>query len=244
MTAAESGPAPTIVFVHALGSSSRAWAPQLVALGDRYRVRALDLPGHGDAPGPFTLKRAVAAVHARVGETEAVHVVGISGGAAVALLAALDEPARVRSLVLSGGFAHVPRLFPLQRALIAALPWRLYTVASRGFYSGGNPEYAEAAREDLQRCGKRGILAMLRELAQLDLRGRLGEVTVPTLVLCGARDRPNIPGSRELAARIPEAELRIVSGANHLWNLQQPDLFNETVDGFVRQASSGGTEQA
>jgi 3-oxoadipate enol-lactonase len=74
---------------------------------------------------------------------------------------------------------------------------------------------------------------MLREIAHLDIRGRLGEIAAPTLVLCGARDRPNIPGSRELAAGIPGAELRIIPGANHLWNLQQPELFNQTVDRFV-----------
>lgn len=99
--------------------------------------------------------------------------------------------------------------------------------------SGGRREYAQVASEDLQRCGKGTLLAMLREIAHLDIRGRLGEIAAPTLVLCGARDRPNIPGSRELAAGIPGAELRIIPGANHLWNLQQPELFNQTVDRFV-----------
>lgn len=46
---------------------------------------------------------------------------------------------------------------------------------------------------------------------------------MPTLVLCRSKDRSNVPLSRELAAGIPAAELRIVPGATHLWNLQQPE---------------------
>lgn len=227
----------TVVFVHAFGSSSRAWAPQLAALSDRYRLRSPDLPGHGRAVGPLTLERAVAVVRDSFSGAEAVHLVGISGGAAVAVLAALDQPEPLAGVVLSGGFAHVPRTFALQRAVTRALPWRLYTALARGFYSGGRPEHARAADEDLQRCGKDGLLAMLREIAHLDLRDRLSEIAVPALVLCGARDRSNIPGSRELAAGIPGAQLRIIPGANHLWNLQQPELFTWTVDRFVEQAS-------
>jgi pimeloyl-ACP methyl ester carboxylesterase len=158
----------TIVLVHAFGSSSRAWTPQLRALSDRYRVLAPDLPSHGDADGPFTLDRA---------------------------------PILVRGLA--------------------------------GMYSGGRAEHAQAAAEDFRRCGKRTFLAGLRELAGLDLRPRLSQVGVPTLVLCGSKDRVNIPLSRELAAGIPTAELRIVPGATHLWNLQQPETFNHTITAFV-----------
>jgi hypothetical protein len=36
---------------------------------------------------------------------------------------------------------------------------------------------------------------------------------------------------------VPSAELRIVPDAVHLWNLQQPELFNETVAEFVARSS-------
>jgi len=65
----------------------------------------------------------------------------------------------------------------------------------------------------------------LRELARTDLRPRLGEITSPTLVVCGERDEVNQPLSRELAAGIPDAELRIIPGVGHLWNLEQPETF-------------------
>jgi hypothetical protein len=54
--------------------------------------------------------------------------------------------------------------------------------------------------------GKPTFLGALRQLAPVDLRWRLSQVAVPpTLVLCGAKDRGNIPLSRELAAGIATA---------------------------------------
>lgn len=230
----------TVVLVHAFGSSGRAWAPQVAGLGDRYRVLAPDLPGHGGAAGPFTLGRAVESVRAVTADAGGAHLVGISGGATVALLTYLDNPGAVASLMLSAGVAHAPRLLSLQRAIQRAMPEPVLARLLRGPYSGGRREYEQIAAEDFRRCGKRTFLAALRELARVDVRGRLGEVTVPTLVACGARDRANLGPSREIAAGVPTAELRVVPDAVHLWNLQQPELFNETVAELVSRSEIRG----
>jgi pimeloyl-ACP methyl ester carboxylesterase len=228
-----------VALVHALGSSRRAWTPQVQALSDRYRVIAADLPGHGDAEGPFTLDRAAESVHISISEGAGrSHVIGISVGAVVALLACLEDTTEVASLVLSGGLAHAPRWIVLQRVMARITPEPLLVRALAGMYSGGRAEHADAAVEDFRRCGKRTYLGALRELASLDLRPRLRNVAVPTLVLCGSKDRANIPLSRELAAGIPAAELQIVPGATHLWNLQQPEEFNRTVGAFLERVPS------
>lgn len=228
----------TVVLVHAFGSSGRAWAPQVAGLGDRYQVLAPDLPGHGDAPGPFTLDRAAESVRVVIADAGGrAHLVGISGGASVALPTCLERPRRVASLMLSAGVAHAPRFVSLQRAFQRAMPEPVLARLLRGWYSGGRREYEQVAADDFRRCGKRTFLAALRELAHLDLRSRLGDVTVPTLVACGARDRANIALSREIAAGVSTGELRIIPTAVHLWNLQQPELFNETVAGFVASLS-------
>ena len=204
-----------IVLVHAFGSSSRAWTPQVRELSDRDRVIAPDLPGHGEAPGPFTLDRAVetAAINEAGGQA---HLAGMSGGAVLCLRTCLQHPTHVASLVLSGGLARPPRWFALQRAMCRITPEPVLTRMMRGALSGGSADYAQAADVDFRRCGKRTLVGAQRELAGLDLRRRLGQIAVPTLILCGANDRPNIPLSRELAQGIPTAELRIVSAANHI----------------------------
>jgi 3-oxoadipate enol-lactonase len=223
----------TIVLVHALGSSARAWRPQVAALGERHKVLAPDLPGHGEAPGPFGLEPAAFAVAELIAaEPEPVHLVGISVGATVAMLAALDDPPRVASLTLSGGTAHAPGI-ALQRNLMRLMPTGLITALMSGMYAGGRAEYKEQAKEDLRRAGKRAFMTGLAELGALDLRPRLAEFEPPTLVLCGTKDKENIAPAEELAATIPNARLDLVPDAGHIWNLQFPDLFTAKLTEFI-----------
>jgi 3-oxoadipate enol-lactonase len=83
-------------------------------------------------------------------------------------------------------------------------------------------------------------LGALRVVADLNFRGRLASIQAPTLILCGSRDFASIPASRELAATIPNAELRIVPRVGHPWNQQEPELFSRTIAEFYARLSTDG----
>jgi pimeloyl-ACP methyl ester carboxylesterase len=91
----------TIALVHAFGSSGRAWGPQIAGSASRPRsrpARPRQLRGTVHAAG------AVESVVATIDEAGGkAHLVGISGGAVVTLLACLEHPDRVSSLVFSAG---------------------------------------------------------------------------------------------------------------------------------------------
>ncbi|MBC2905748.1 alpha/beta fold hydrolase [Streptomyces cupreus] len=226
---------PALIFIHAFGSSGRAFQAQTTALGEEYRVHTPDLPGHGSAPGPLTLDRAVATVRQVLTEAEEpAYLVAVSGGVSVALLTALAEPEKVAGLVLSGGAAHTGGAgAAVQRLVLGLLPQPLLVRALAPMYSGGMAAHRQQAEEDLRRLGKGDFLAGLRELGRLDLRPRLTEVEAPTLVLCGSKDRANIPFAEELAEGMPRARLRLIADAGHIWNLQQPQLFTRIVQEFA-----------
>jgi len=81
--------------------------------------------------------------------------------------------------------------------------------------------------------------AACAELAGLDLRGDLQKVTVPALVLVGEQDEATPPPmSRELAAGLPDARLRIIPGCAHVPQLQAPKTFLEAVSDFLAAKSS------
>lgn len=213
-------------------------------LGGEFAVRTPELPGHGGNPGPFTFDRAVAEVAELIDATTGpVHLVGLSLSATVAVLACLARPGRVASLVLSGGIAAPPPALAVQRAITGLMPGpviarmaaRLLAASLAGRPADERARILAEADEDFRTAGRRTYRDGLRELARTDLRPRLGEVTAPTLVLCGSRDRLNVPGALELADGIPDSRLRIVRDVGHLWHLEQPELFSRTIGEFVRE---------
>ncbi len=233
----------------AAGTTGRTWGWQSDALKGRFNIITPDLPGHGAMPGPFTFDRAVAEVSRQIDKAPGpVHLCGLSLSATVAVLTYLARPTRVRSLVLSGGIAHPPPALAVQRALVAAMPERLILrllTQNIGRTIGAVPadkraEMLAGCVADFRAVGKRVYQDSLRELAHTDLRDRLPEVRVPTLVVCGERDRANLAGSRDLARGIIEAKLRVVPDARHLWNLEHPDLFARTVSDFVDSVTTAG----
>ncbi|WP_415645438.1 alpha/beta fold hydrolase [Stackebrandtia soli] len=217
----------TIVFVHGIGSSARAWEPQLTALRDRYDVRATDLPGHGHREELFTLDRAVDDVCEEIGD--GAHLVGISGGATIAMLVAMAAGDRVKSLLLSAPVAHTPPSFAIQRAVTAALPLSALVGMLTPMYSGGVAEYKSMAAEDVRLCGKDNLRRAFSRLAKTDLRPQLTQIVAPTLVVCGEKDRGNLASAQEVAEGIPDATLRSIPDAGHIWNLSQPKVFTDTV---------------
>ena len=133
---------------------------------------------------------------------------------------ALDFPERVASLVLSGSQVRPhPALMAVQRTVVRMLPER----TAQGMA-----------------MTKAQWLGALRVVADANFRGRLERIEAPALVLCGSRDVANIPAAREIAAAIPNAELRIVPRAGHPWNRQFPDLFSRTIGDFYARLSAAG----
>lgn len=141
---------------------------------------------------------------------------GLSLGAMIAFRTAVDHPSRVRSLILAAGQVKPPRaLMTLQNAIMRVLPARLVA-----------PEGVSKAR----------MLAVVDAVAKTDFSGELASITAPTLVLCGSRDRANLPAARAFARGIPRAELHIINGAGHQSNTQTPERFSAALNEFLQRA--------
>ncbi len=237
----DSGPGagPPLVLVHGAGGTHRHWPEAIRALPGR-RVIALDLPGHGGSPGP-----APASVAAYAGSVlglldalrlTSVAVAGHSMGGAVALTLALETPARVAGVCLVGTGARL-RVSPavLQAtADPAALAGAADSVAAWSFGS--------ASGEALRREFVEGLLANAPGVVHgdfaacdaFDVMGRLGEIRVPALVVCGDQDRLTPPKySQFLRDRIAGARLEAVPGAGHMVMLEAPEAVARLVEGFL-----------
>ena len=239
---------PAVVLLHGLGSSCRDWEFQEVALETRYRVIAVDLPGHGHSAPPRAavtiegMADEVSALLAALDE-EPAHVVGLSLGACVALRLGLQSPARVRSLTLVNPFARVQPSGPrdvarllLRLTMLGVAPMRMVGAhVARGLFPW--PEQRalyEAAVTSLGATSRRGYAAALRALAQFDARGQMSAIRRPTLVVAGDRDTmvPLAP-KLQLAAAIPSARIVVVPASGHATPYDQPATFNRVLLEFL-----------
>ena len=74
---------------------------------------------------------------------------------------------------------------------------------------------------------KAELFGVLDSLKYLDLIPQLPALQMPVTVVCGSRDKANLPASRKIAGLIPEARFAVVPGVGHQWHVTHPQLFAE-----------------
>jgi pimeloyl-ACP methyl ester carboxylesterase len=230
------GDGPPMVLLHPGIGDSTIWEPILPRLAERYRVVRYDVHGYGrSAPStaPYRLLDNLVAVLDHLA-LRRVHLVGCSIGGNTAVGLALAQPERVTGLVLlCPGISGYPQ--PEEPELVAE-----YTALGEA----GDIEglVAVAAREWAAAGAGEAVLAQLRsavpawiseEEFQLDdepIFDRLGQLTVPTVLMVGDLDRPPLIASNEAAAaRIPGCRLIRMPGVDHMPQLRVPDLVASTI---------------
>jgi len=248
-----SGQGPPLVLLHGWAMHSGAWGPLPPRLARRYRVHAVDLPGHGhSAPLPaFTLDGVVAALEAAFATSaQPLTVVGWSLGGLIAMRWALAQPECVTRLVL---IAATPRFVASEdwpHALSAEtlarfgdelhVAWKPTVERFLALQVHGS-EHGRATlalmREQLFARGEPspGMLAgALAVLAGTDLRPDLAALAQPTLVVAGSRDTLILPGAGAwLAEHLPDAKCITISGAGHAPFLSHPEAFAAAVEAFL-----------
>ena len=87
-----------------------------------------------------------------------------------------------------------------------------------------------------QGASKDKLMEALGDAGRFDASGSLSQVACPTLVVCGSRDRVNLPASRLFEAQIPGARLEIFERSGHSPPLEEPERFQQVVRGFLDAA--------
>lgn len=225
----------TVVLTHGLASGEAAWAGQVPALADRYRVVTWDLRGHGrSAPDPSPCAIAdLAADLGRVldasGSPRAV-ILGHSAGGVVAMRFAIDHPRRCAGLVLVGTASECnPRARQFYEDLASIAEARGMDPVYRRLGVG-----AEAARQSPSDPATFARVA--RAMASLDaepLTPRLGEIACPTQIIVGDKDFLGAGGSVILGRHIAGSRLAIVPARGHGIFVEDPPGFNALVLDFL-----------
>jgi pimeloyl-ACP methyl ester carboxylesterase len=256
--AEETGQGEPLLFVHEFAGDHRSWEPQVRFFSGTYRCVTYAARGYPPSdvptdPGAYSQERAVAdaiAVLDGLG-IEQAHAVGLSMGGFTVLHLALGHSGRVRSAVVAGaGYGAEPEradAFRSESMLTAA-----------AFANEGAAKVAERyalgpARVQFQNKNPRGWAEFAAALAghsylgsALTMRGvqaarpslyaltsELARIAVPVLILVGDEDEGCLEPALMLKRTIPTAGLAVLPRTGHTANLEEPDVFNHTVDTFL-----------
>ncbi|HEM5030478.1 TPA: alpha/beta hydrolase [Streptococcus suis] len=86
-----------------------------------------------------------------------------------------------------------------------------------------------------QGLDKAQLLALQKSMRQLDLRKEISQLSRPTLLICGAKDKPNLKPVHELNKLIPQAELVIIEGGGHELNVHKPAELAQAIKQFLER---------
>lgn len=241
------GAGPPVVITHEGLAHSAAWDAQVAAWSARHRVARWDRRGYGRSPRPtgrYSSVDDLAAV-VRAASDGPAALVGCSFGSMVTLHCALEHPDLVSKLVLTG---PVVTGVPLSehfatRGGRGVPPPDAPDAEQIAYWSSVDPWFVAqantAARERL-----RALLTAnpqnlrppveLERLPDAPAVGRLDEIAVPTLIVVGEWDIPDVHAhSGALVAGIPDATRVVLPGSGHLPHLEVPDEFNRLVLDFL-----------
>jgi len=239
-----------VLFLHGIGGNRRNWNHQVEAFSASYRAAAWDARGYGeseDYAGALDFADFWRDLERVLDElaVKRAHLVGLSMGGRIARDFALQRPQRVASLTIANSSPGYDALSPEEvRAYLDARRAPLLAgkstrdiapeLARRLVGRRPAPGVVEQLEASIAALRKDSYLKSLEASVTQDRAAPLEQIAVPTLVITSDEDRLYSPAlARDMARRIPGAELVEIKRAGHLSNIEQPARFNEAVLAFL-----------
>lgn len=260
LSAVEAGEGPPVVLLHGLGGTKLSFLPTIAALGDRFRMVALDMPGFGDSDKPlgsydppFMARRIIAALD-ELG-LERTNLLGHSLGGRIALEVGFEAPERIDRLVLmtpslawlrERRWASWLRLVRPELGLLQPAPRAVVDPVIRRIIPGAHRDgWAAVAADEFLRgyTTPRGRVAFYAAARNIYLEdperfwSRLCELQPRSLFLWGRRD-PLVPAAfmRHVEKALPRAR-HVELECGHIPQIEAPARAHRAIGEFLSSSS-------
>lgn len=238
---------PPVVLLHGLTFDRTTWRPVVAELDAAVQTIAIDLPGHGESPGPPTsVEQLAACAHDLLVDLDVVRpvVVGHSFGGAVASMYAARYPCDGVVMVDSGpeqqSFAElVQRAAPMLRGSGFGDAWRMIE-ASLGLELISEPvQSLVRAAHHVDQAVVLGYWEQLLTTPPAEFQAYvdsfISRIGVPALAVYG---HPASDGDRERFERLPDVRVEEHPGEGHFVHLVNPARFADSLRRFLAHCAA------
>jgi pimeloyl-ACP methyl ester carboxylesterase len=243
------GNGTALLCLHAFPFDHRMYAHQF-QLSDAWRLIVPDFRGIGRSgvpPGPYSIEMLADDMFTLLDELkiDKATVMGVSMGGYVAFAMYRKAPQRIAGLILSDTRSTADDPAALERRTKAVQG--LAREGSKYLLPGVRNVFGPTIREkrselismmenNVIEYSAEGLSHLTRAMAERpDQTPLLPQIAVPTLVLAGEEDPLSPPDvMKEIASKIPHAQLQHIPLAGHLPPLERPDIVTPLLREFLK----------
>lgn len=242
------------VMIHAGVADHRQWNNEFAHFAQGYRALRYDLRGYGRSEpvdGEFSHLGDLTALLGHLTIHQPLILMGCSMGGGIAMDFALQEPSRVKALIMvgsapSGLELDVPspaKFAEAEKAFEAGDLDLLCELETQIWFDGTDrsPEQVNpVARKLAYDMNHNALTLEARKLgkrlpdSELPAAGRLAEINIPVLVIVGEHDTPYILAAADVMEKqIHTAQKATIADAAHLPNMEHPKEFRDIISSFL-----------
>jgi pimeloyl-ACP methyl ester carboxylesterase len=240
----DSEPVPAIVLLHFFGSSRREYIETGVMLANSFRVVSIDTPGFGEASDctEFSVEAMAEQFESTLASLKLNRfmLVGHSmTGKVAAVLASRKLPGLEKLVLLAPSPVCPEPIAPADRATMLAQAEPTRADAEHYIRDNSNlpikPEVFERAVEDRLRTNPNAWRAWLEHGSEEDWAGRVGTLSLPTLVIAAEKDKSLSPDvQRKLTLpHFSNGSLEIVRDSGHIVPMEAPERLATLLKNFA-----------
>ena len=246
------GSGPWLTMSHSLACDLHMWDPQMPALTKQFKVLRYDTRGHGQSSAPageYTLEQLADDVKGLLDalKIRQTHWAGLSMGGMIGQAFALKYPGIFQSMVLADTTSRRPP--------DAAKMWgdRIQTAREKGMgalvestlgrwftepYRNARQDVMATIGNGIRSTPVAGFVGCCHAISKVDFLDRLKEIKCPALVMVGEHDHGTPPeAARAIHQNLKGSELKIIPSAAHLSNIEQTQVFNDAMMGFLNRVA-------
>ena len=199
-----------VIFLYGLGQDAHSWKKVQEALANVSTESLALFPRDNESYQEIRQ----ATLQYLQAEEQPFILVGLSLGGLLALDLADQALPHLKGLILSGTQYNLADnfLYRLQILVFKLMPKSVFSK---------------------QGANKEQMLRILTELRKVNLTDKIKKIKLPSLLVCGSKDKPNLKAAYKLNKLLKNSQLCIIEKGGHTLNSQAPEAFAQIIEKFL-----------